>query len=74
MQAHAGDWETWKEAVTEGKELRLQDQEVLSHGSAFALPSSVILGRLLNISGPLACQVRGLDQVIQDVGFCPDSP
>lgn len=70
VQAHA--W-YWKEAVVEGKELRLWGLEVLSCSSAFALTSSVMLGRLLNISGPLACQVSRLDQVIQDVRFCPDN-
>lgn len=63
-----------KEAVLEGKELRLRGQEVLRCSSAFAIIiSSVASGRLLNISCPLACQVRGSDQVIQDVWFCPDS-
>lgn len=63
----------WKEAVVGGKGPRLWGLEVLSCSSAFALASSMTLDRLLNISGPLACKVSWLDQVIQDVSFCPDN-
>lgn len=73
MQTHARYWQTRKEAVLEGKELRLRGQEFLSCASAFAITSSVTSGRLLNVSGRLACQVRESDQVTQDVCFCPDS-
>jgi hypothetical protein len=67
------NWERWREVRWEERTLA-SVSEALSCTSAFALTSSVLLGRLLNISGPLAgLPVREQGQVIQDVQFCPDS-